>query len=132
MFKYILFFVSIFVVVKSSEYEFVGHHLVASYYECDKKALTNVDSLKEAMLDAIRKSQATILDVSSYEFKGGGFSMIVLLSESHASIHTYPEYGSCFIDIFTCGKTCEVENFNEILKKYLKPKKIKKDVFVRD
>jgi S-adenosylmethionine decarboxylase len=132
MFKYILFFVSIFVVVKSSEYEFVGSHLFASYYECDGEALTNLDSLKETMLDAVRRSKATILDFSSYEFKGGGFSMIVLLSESHASIHTYPEYGSCFVDIFTCGNRCRVEIFNEILKKYLKPKKIKKDIFVRD
>ena len=132
MFKYILFFVSVFTIIKSSEYEFVGSHLVASYYECDKAALTDVDSLKKVMLDAVKKSNATILDFSSHEFKGGGFSMIVLLSESHASIHTYPEYGSCFIDIFTCGKTCEVENFNRIFKKYLKPKKIKKEVFVRD
>lgn len=132
MFKYILFFVSIFAVVKSSEYEFVGSHLVASYYECDVEALKNVESLKDVMLDAVKKSSATILDFSSYEFKGGGFSMIILLSESHASIHTYPEYGSCFIDIFTCGNRCKVEIFNEVLKKYLKPKKIKKDVFARD
>ena len=50
--------------------------------------------------------------------------MIILLSESHASIHTYPEHGGCFVDFFTCGTTCKPENFDKYMQNYLKPKNI--------
>ena len=58
--------------------------------------------------------------------------MTILLSESHASIHTYPEHGKCFIDLFTCGDKCNHEEFNETVKAYLKPKKVAEMVLVRD
>jgi S-adenosylmethionine decarboxylase len=58
--------------------------------------------------------------------------MTILLSESHASIHTYPEHGKCFVDLFTCGDSCSNHIFNEELQKYLKPKKVAAMVLIRD
>jgi S-adenosylmethionine decarboxylase len=58
--------------------------------------------------------------------------MTILLSESHASIHTYPEHGKCFVDLFTCGDKCDHNVFNEVMQEYLKPRKVAEIVLVRD
>jgi len=117
---------------KPEEYDFCGQHLMASYYECDKEALLNLPMLEEKMLEATRATNATVLSYTKETFPGDGFSMVILVSESHSSIHTYPEHNACFIDIFTCGTSCKVENFDKVLKKYLKPAKTNKQVLNRD
>lgn len=74
-----------------------------------------------ALIGAIDASGATILSYHVEKFEGGGVTASFLLSESHASIHTYPEHGGCFIDLFTCGDTCHWEPFDKILAAYLEP-----------
>lgn len=133
--KRFIFFLIIILIFKSAtcqEYKFIGKHLVASYYACDKKSIIDIDALKDIMIKAAKDSYATVLDFCCYKFQGDGFSMVILLSESHASIHTYPEYNACFLDIFTCGDKCKIENFDKTLRKYLNPKKVKKVIFIRD
>lgn len=113
------------------EYLFRGKHLLTSYNKCDVEALTDVEKLYEMMLEAAKKSGATVLDSAHYVFPGNGMTMVVLLSESHASIHTYPEHGSCFIDLFTCGDKCSHEKFDEFLRSYLKPQEVSSKVYIR-
>jgi S-adenosylmethionine decarboxylase len=113
-------------------HEFRGKHFLASYTECDADAINNEEMLMQIMLDAVEKSGAQILNYSSHVFPGHGVTMVILLSESHASIHTYPEYGACFVDLFTCGNRCSHIPFDEALQKYLKPKKVTEQVLVRD
>jgi S-adenosylmethionine decarboxylase len=117
---------------KKTYHEFVGEHLMANYMDCDTFALNDIESLKEVMKKAATEAGATVLHVSEHIFEPDGFSMIILLSESHASIHTYPEYNSCFVDFFTCGTSCFPKEFNKALKKYLKPKKTSAKLFLRD
>lgn len=107
-----------------SEHQFTGRHYTASYVSCDHKALCNIPQLKEAMFAAVEASGATILDTSEFLFAPYGFTMVILLSESHASIHTYPEYNSCYIDLFTCGDGCDHNEFEKVLQRYLSPKTI--------
>jgi S-adenosylmethionine decarboxylase proenzyme len=107
---------------EQESYEFSGKHFIASFYDCDKEALSNLVHLKQAFMKATESSGATILDHVDYVFEPDGLTMVILLSESHASIHTYPEHGACFIDLFTCGTKCRAEFFEQVLKQYLKPK----------
>ena len=58
--------------------------------------------------------------------------MVLILSESHASIHTYPEDRSCFVDFFTCGTDCLPENFDKTMREYLLPQQVKSKLFFRD
>jgi S-adenosylmethionine decarboxylase len=44
-----------------------------------------------------------VLQIVSKRFEPQGVTVLALLSESHASIHTYPEVGAMFVDVFTCG-----------------------------
>lgn len=106
-----------------SQYQFFGRHMIGQYYDCDLEALQNIKLVKETMIEATNASGAQILSTTEHTFQPDGFTMVLLLSESHASIHTYPEHGSCFIDFFTCGHRCSAERFEMLLRKYLKPKR---------
>jgi S-adenosylmethionine decarboxylase len=112
-------------------YAFRGVHLIASYSGCDHRALADVETLREAMHRAVEASGATILDRSEYVFPPDGLTMVFLLSESHASIHTYPEHDACFVDLFTCGNKCSAERFDQFLREYLRPAQVEHKVLVR-
>ena len=113
-------------------HEFRGKHLVADYLDCDIEAISDENALMGVMLAAAQKCGAQVLGSNYYIFPGHGLTMTILLSESHASIHTYPEHGKCFVDLFTCGEKCNNHIFNEALKEYLKPKNVAAMVLVRD
>ncbi|OGN65579.1 MAG: S-adenosylmethionine decarboxylase proenzyme [Chlamydiae bacterium RIFCSPLOWO2_01_FULL_28_7] len=129
--QFFIFFILVLNVF-SEEYEFTGTHLMGDYLECSNSALTDLKKLEKIMIEACIEAKATVLQQSTYIFPPDGFSMIILLQESHASIHTYPEYNSCFVDFFTCGTSCDAKKFDEILKNYLKPKRIREKIFIRE
>ncbi len=114
------------------EYQFKGVHFFVSYCDCDREALSDVESLKSAMTEAVNLSGASILESSSWIFPPSGLTMVFLLSESHASIHTYPEHGACFVDLFTCGEHCSAEQFDAAMRAYLKPKSVNHRTFIRN
>ncbi len=117
---------------EESPYKFRGVHFLASYCECDMQALSDIENLTAVMHSAVEKSGATILETSSWVFPPNGLTMVFLLSESHASIHTYPEYGACFVDLFTCGEKCSAEKFEAEMRAYLKPKVVNQRTLIRN
>jgi S-adenosylmethionine decarboxylase len=117
--------------IAEEPYRFKGKHFIASYSGCNPSTLENVPELIKVMQEAVNGSGATILDCSSYVFPGDGLTMVFLLQESHASIHTYPEHQSCFIDLFTCGDHCNHEKFHESLSSYLKPTCVHQKLLIR-
>lgn len=125
--------ISFFSLVATDEsYDFYGRHFIASYKECNKEALLDKDMLKKKLEEAVVASGATILSSSYEEFPGGGITLFIVLSESHASIHTYPEHASCFVDLFTCGSRCQHEPFDAVLINYLEPQKLDKELITRE
>ena len=128
----LLFFVTSIPCLSAEEYEFVGRHLLASYHDCDAEALKNIKQLPEIMKSGVVASGAQLLDSAEYVFQPDGLTMVLLLSESHASIHTYPEHGACFVDFFTCGTRCSAEKFDAILQNFLKPKRVDKQIIIRE
>ena len=130
-FKFILAFCMAASFLCGDEYQFLGKHFIASYSGCDAAALKDVGRLEEVMLEAVEKTGATTLSSSKHIFLPDGLTMVVLLGESHASIHTYPEHGSCFVDLFTCGDHCHSENFDQHLRNYLHPATVNQKVMIR-
>jgi S-adenosylmethionine decarboxylase proenzyme len=112
-------------------HEFSGKHFLGSYLACDADAIGDVEALITAMDQAVEASGATILNKVHHVFPPNGVTLVYLLSESHASIHTYPEYGCCFVDLFTCGTNCSSERFDKALRSYLQPQKINARLFIR-
>jgi S-adenosylmethionine decarboxylase len=65
--------------------------------------------VKGALIEAAKRAQATIVDVVFHEFNPFGVSGVVVIAESHLSIHTWPEYRYAAVDIFSCGETLQPE-----------------------
>ncbi|OUC12386.1 MAG: adenosylmethionine decarboxylase [Alkalinema sp. CACIAM 70d] len=103
------------------QYDFYGRHLLLNFSGCEAD-LNDLEMIKRDMTDAINVIGATILSHLEHKFTPEGLSIIFLLSESHASIHTYPEYNACFLDVFTCGETIFVEPFGDILEERWRPR----------
>lgn len=83
----------------------VGKHYLLNLYGCSFDSLNNTDYLIQLIESAAIQSRATILKTVFEKFEPQGFTGICLLAESHISIHTYPELGNCYVDIFTCGES---------------------------
>lgn len=83
----------------------LGKHCFTEAYDCDPELLDNEDFLKSQIIEAINKTKLTLLSISSHKFEPQGVTIVALLSESHISIHTWPENGSAALDVFTCGET---------------------------
>ena len=105
--------------------------MLASYTGCNHEALIDLETLCAKMKEAVYATGATIINSCDYVFEPQGYALILLLSESHASIHTYPEYDACFIDIFTCGENCIPEHFDTMMQEYLKPAHVSSQIIHR-
>ncbi|MCF0124480.1 MAG: adenosylmethionine decarboxylase [Clostridia bacterium] len=89
-----------------NEHKFIGEHVIAELYNVDKTKIFDNSLILDILSCGINKSGATCETIVKKEFDPQGFSAIALLSESHASLHTYPEKKAMFMDAFTCGNTC--------------------------
>lgn len=61
-------------------------------------------------------SGLTIVDEGFYQFSPHGFTCFLLLAESHASLHAWPEYSYCAIDLFTCNLKLDLQPLINMLK----------------
>lgn len=93
----------------------LGRHLLVELQECDRMALNDLDFIRDAMITAAVTCGAAVLGDSFHRFSPQGVSGVVVIAESHLSIHTWPEYGYAAVDIFTCGTTVEPEKAAETL-----------------
>ena len=84
-------------------HDVMGHHLLADLDGIHPARLRALDGQRRVLHQALEETGHTILDCTSHEFAGGGFTMVFLLAESHLSVHTYPERGYLAFDLFTCG-----------------------------
>ncbi|MBS1996756.1 MAG: adenosylmethionine decarboxylase [Cyanobacteria bacterium SZAS LIN-2] len=100
---------------ESPVYEASGQHLLLTLGECRSELLNDEQALRDLVLAAAEATGATVLNVCSHKFQPQGVTALVLLAESHASLHTYPESNVVFWDCFTCGTTCEPELSVEVL-----------------
>lgn len=89
--------------------ETLGRHVLLDLFDCNAEAVNNLETARSILVEAARRAQATIVDVVFHEFNPVGVSGIVMIAESHLSIHTWPEYGYAAVDIFSCGENMQVE-----------------------
>jgi S-adenosylmethionine decarboxylase proenzyme len=99
----------------------LGRHVLVEFYNCDVQALKEVDLVKQSMIDASLAAGATIVESVFHTFNPWGVSGVVVISESHLAIHTWPEYGYASVDLFTCGETVDPWKSYESLKKAFNP-----------
>jgi len=82
----------------------MGKHLLLEVYKVDFALLNDLVSLQEAMESGIRRAKMTILNIYGHRFDPQGCTIVIALSESHVSCHTWPENGCLAVDVYTCGE----------------------------
>ncbi len=86
----------------------LGEHLIVDLSGCDQELLLNSERSRDLFFNAVRGAGLTIVSEGFYRFSPHGFTCFLLLAESHASLHAWPEYGYCAIDLFTCKLGCDL------------------------
>ncbi|MGD8428390.1 MAG: adenosylmethionine decarboxylase, partial [Balneolaceae bacterium] len=92
------------------------------FYDCDSEKINDVEFIESSFLAATRASKATIISHNFHKFSPHGVSGVVVIAESHVSIHSWPEYNYAAVDIFTCGDTIDPWVIQEHLKKAFESK----------
>ena len=85
----------------------LGRHILAEMYDCSPESLNNIKVVEQTMVDAALEAGAEVREVAFHKFSPQGVSGVVVISESHLAIHTWPELGYAAVDIFTCGHTVD-------------------------
>jgi len=97
----------------------IGRHIIAELYGVSKDLISKEESVRSIMEDVVREVGLTKVGSVYKQFNPHGVTGIILIAESHISIHTWPEYELVNLDIFTCGDAEKAEiSFRLFLEKF--------------
>lgn len=98
--------------------ETLGQHLLIEFRGCEGPVLNDSNALQELMERAVAAARATIVNSVFHTFAPQGVTGVVVVEESHFSVHTWPEHGYVAVDVYTCGE-CEPQRAREVLREGL-------------
>ncbi|KGX89080.1 adenosylmethionine decarboxylase [Pontibacillus litoralis] len=81
----------------------MGRHVIAELWDCNIDKLNDMNLIEQIFVDAALKAGAEVREVAFHKFAPQGVSGVVIISESHLTIHSFPEHGYASIDVYTCG-----------------------------
>lgn len=81
----------------------MGKHYLLNLYGCSFSLLNDKNFLIDLLENAAKASGATVCQTIYKQFEPQGCTILCLLSESHISIHTWPEEGKAACDVYCCG-----------------------------
>ncbi|MGL1863210.1 MAG: adenosylmethionine decarboxylase [Pseudodesulfovibrio sp.] len=99
----------------------VGEHWIIEFTGCPAEILDDLPYLQMVLKETCRMAKLNLLEAVDHAFTPQGVTALGLLSESHISIHTWPEEGYAAIDIFTCGEKNALDIALDNLVSTLKP-----------
>jgi len=82
----------------------LGRHILAEVFGCDRSVLDDPQRVERILVDAALEAGAEVREVAFHKFSPQGVSGVVIISESHLAVHTWPELGYAALDVFTCGE----------------------------
>ncbi|MCO4781538.1 MAG: adenosylmethionine decarboxylase [Candidatus Cloacimonetes bacterium] len=92
-----------------------GIHILANMYGIDKTKLTHIDYIEKCLLKTVEQAELTMVGSCFHQFEPTGVTGVILLAESHISIHTWPENQTAVIDIYTCGHKKHAQKAYQIM-----------------
>ncbi len=108
-----------------------GKHYLVDFLGCDPESLRFVARTRELFLQAAREARATLVAEAFHQFEPEGVSGVLLIAESHLSVHTWPEEGFAAVDIFTCGEEMDAQIAIEVLERAFQAERTVVRVHVR-
>lgn len=100
----------------------LGRQLCIEYYDCNTKNILDKDLLEKALLKAARNSGASIISSSFNQLEPQGVSGVVIIAESHFTIHTWPEHDYAAVDMFSCADHIDLAKAVDSIKQSLSAK----------
>ncbi len=85
----------------------LGRHVLCEVNGCKAEMLDDIKDVERIMVTAALAAGAEVREVAFHKFSPQGVSGVVVISESHLAIHTWPELGYAAVDVFTCGDTVD-------------------------
>src|SRR4051795_6967113 len=104
--------------------KFLGRHLLIEFYGCEINIINNKDLIREALLEASERANATIVAEVFHTFSPHGVSGVVVIAESHVAIHTWPERGYAAVDIFSCGTRLDHDAIRDCIAQGLRAREV--------
>ncbi len=97
----------------------LGIQILVEFYDCDKAVLNDPLVIEKEMVKAAELIGATVISSSSHTFSPHGVSAVVIIAESHLTMHTWPEHGYAAVDLFFCTKAIDpwvaMEHLKDVL-----------------
>ncbi len=109
----------------------LGLHILADLYGVDAERIDRVEDVRDLLETAVKVADLTKISSHYYQFQPHGATGVVLLAESHISIHTWPEHGLATVDVYTCGDPTKAYRAMEYIVNTLEPKRVDKQVHER-
>jgi len=106
------------------------NELIVDLYECQSN-LDDEEFLCSTLESAANKVGARIVRKITQKYSPSGVSVILILAETHISVHTWPEYGYAALDIFVCGEGKDPEIAWKVVKEAVNPASFKISRIVR-
>ncbi len=100
----------------------LGRHLILEFYGCTPEALDHKEKIEEILVSAAENAGAHVIHPFFHKFSPQGVSGMVIIAESHLSIHTWPEYGYAAVDVFVCGDYVDCDLAYETIRSALEAK----------
>ena len=102
--------------------EILGWHYFLDFQvTSNKDVLSSAEKLRSIFLHFASIGKVKIIGEFFYPFPNGGVSGVILIEESHITIHTWPEYNFVSIDIYFCDPKVDIDNMIEEIKNFFQP-----------
>ncbi|MCS7140423.1 MAG: adenosylmethionine decarboxylase [Candidatus Nezhaarchaeota archaeon] len=102
----------------------LGRHIIIELYSCPPNLINDEAFIKNVMIEAVKVANGNVCGAFFHKFNPQGLTGVVIISESHISIHTWPEYGYAAVDVFTCGERMDPWKAYNYIVKNLKPSNV--------
>ncbi len=89
----------------------LGHHYLIELYDCKGNTFQNPAQVQAALVHCAEQAGITVLNQMFHAFTPHGVSGVLVISESHIAVHTWPEHGYIAVDLFSCNLGVEAETF---------------------
>ncbi len=109
----------------------LGLHILADLYGVKADKIDRVEDIRELLEESVKNANLTKISSHYYQFQPHGATGVILLAESHISIHTWPEHGIATVDVYTCGDPSKAYKAMDYIISKLSPTRVDKQVHDR-
>ncbi len=93
----------------------LGRHMLLELYQCPQHIIDSIPVIEEILLNVVEQINATFVSKSFHHFSPYGVSGVVVIAESHITIHSWPEHGYAAIDVFTCDESIDYKLVEDLM-----------------